>query len=59
MKWPWDKRAEEREQEAHEAQESFIRAEENREQTQDLANRARVQREMNGWTEKVLEIFGG
>lgn len=59
MKWPWEKRAEIAEQEAFIANEQHKDAEEHRERAQDLADRARRQREMNGWTEKVLEIFGG
>lgn len=59
MKWPWEKRTERAEQEAFMAQEQHRQAEEHRSRAQELADRARVQREMNGWTEKVLEIFGG
>lgn len=59
MKWPWEKRAEQAEKEAACAEQDYARAEEHWETARELADAAKAQRELNGWTGKVLDIFSG
>lgn len=59
MKWPWEKRAEAAEKVAAETEQAYEMVEDQWDHARQLAARAGAQREMNGWTSKVLEIFGG
>ena len=59
MRWPWEARAERLEEEAAEAKVAYEQVEDQWEEVRSLADSAREQRELNGWTGRVLEIFGG
>jgi hypothetical protein len=56
---PWNRRAEEYEAEAEEAFEQAESAADDWDTAIDVARRAQRQRETNGWTGHLLDIFAG
>lgn len=56
---PWKKRAEREEERARKAKKEYVQVQENWIEVLRIAERSKNQRETNGWTGKVLDVFSG
>lgn len=59
MRMPWHRTAEAAELGATAARDEFTQVQEQWPRSRELAFRSRHQRELNGWTARVLAIFSG
>jgi hypothetical protein len=58
MRMPWHRRAEAAEDGALDAEREYEESKQRWKLAHELAAESRYQRDMNGWTAKVLSIFG-
>ena len=59
MTFPWNRRAEKAETEAEQAYEQAEEAADDWDTAIEVARKAAQQREMNGWTGHLIDIFAG
>lgn len=59
MKWPWKVPEADAQAEAETAREEYIQTLRHRAEVEALARELRHQRTKNGWTEAIINVFGG